>query len=196
MTSRKPRGLRPDEEELWEKIRKSAIPLHPHKRQELTVAIERVAKKPERTEIHRFRVGQSVLSKPQPAYNSTSLSDHIVGGPLLMDHKSFGRMKKGKLSPEARIDLHGMTVAQAHPVLIGFILDAHSKGLRLVLVITGKGRASRDNSPIPTQMGILKHQVPHWLSLAPIKSVVLQVSEAHLKHGGSGAYYVYLRRHR
>jgi DNA-nicking Smr family endonuclease len=40
----------------------------------------------------------------------------------------------------------------------------------------------------------LRHQLPHWLSLPPLRAIVLQVSEAHLKHGGSGAFYVYLRK--
>jgi DNA-nicking Smr family endonuclease len=43
-------------------------------------------------------------------------------------------------------------------------------------------------------MGVLRHQVPLWLRQPPLGQAVLQVSEAHLKHGGSGAYYVYLRR--
>ena len=67
---------------------------------------------------------------------------------------------------------------------------------RLVLVITGKGRKPHDDNPIPVRHGILKHQVPHWLHSPPLSAVVLQISEAHLKHGGTGAYYVYLRRRR
>ncbi len=60
-----------------------------------------------------------------------------------MDRKSFGKLKRGKLPPEARIDLHGMTLDQAHPALTRFILDSHAKQRRLVLVITGKGKAPR-----------------------------------------------------
>ena len=113
-----------------------------------------------------------------------------------MDHKNFGRMTRGKLSPEARIDLHGMTLAEAHPELIRFILNAHSDGLRLVLVITGKGKRGVDAGPVPQRQGVLKQQVPHWLHMPPLGPAILQVAEAHLKHGGTGAYYVYLRRHR
>ena len=103
-------------------------------------------------------------------------------------------MSKGKLAPDARIDLHGMTVSEAHPELIRFILNAYSDGLRLVLVITGKGKAGPDVGPIPQRYGVLKHQVPNWLRSAPLGGLILQVSEAHLKHGGAGALYVYLRR--
>ncbi|WP_341349663.1 Smr/MutS family protein [Cognatiyoonia koreensis] len=111
-----------------------------------------------------------------------------------MDNKSFGKMKKGKLKPERRIDLHGMTLAQAHPELISFILGSHAAGKRLVLVITGKGRARHDTGPMPAMRGLLRTQVPQWLSLPPLTSVVLQVTPAHIRHGGEGAYYIYLRR--
>ena len=113
-----------------------------------------------------------------------------------MDANAFGKMKRGKLVPEGRIDLHGMTIAQAHPALTRFILDAHGDGKRLVLVITGKGKERDDYAPIPMRRGVLKQQVPHWLALSPLRQIVLQVAESHLKHGGAGAYYVYLRRHR
>jgi len=111
-----------------------------------------------------------------------------------MDAKKHLQMTRGKLDPEARIDLHGMTLAEAHPELIRFILNAHAAGMRLVLVITGKGKQTPDHGPIPQRMGVLRHQVPHWLHMAPLGPAVLQVREAHLKHGGGGAYYVYLRK--
>ena len=66
--------------------------------------------------------------------------------------------------------------------------------MRLVLVITGKGKRRDDTGPIPQRVGALRHQVPQWLRLPPLGPAVLQITEAHLKHGGSGAYYVYLRK--
>jgi DNA-nicking Smr family endonuclease len=113
-----------------------------------------------------------------------------------MDAKAHARMTRGKLVPEARIDLHGLTLAEAHPDLIRFILNAQSAGCRLVLVITGKGKQKPDHGPIPQRIGILRHQVPLWLRQMPLGPAVLQITEAHLKHGGSGAFYVYLRRTR
>lgn len=113
-----------------------------------------------------------------------------------MDAKSFARMSRGRLAPEARIDLHGMTLAEAHPELIRFILNAHSQGLRLVLVITGKGRSGVEGGLFPQRPGVLRRQVPDWLRAPPLAPVVLQVAEAHLRHGGEGALYVYLGRQR
>ena len=125
-----------------------------------------------------------------------SLSERLDASPLRMDRKQWLRMKRGKTQPEARIDLHGMTLAQAHPALTRFLRDAHDRGLRTVLVITGKGRTGRDDGPIPERRGVLRYQVPHWLSSGPLRQIVLQVTEAHLRHGGAGAYYVRLRRNR
>jgi DNA-nicking Smr family endonuclease len=66
--------------------------------------------------------------------------------------------------------------------------------LRLVLVITGKGKAKSQPGPIPARVGVLRHQVPQWLRLAPLRPLVLHVEPAHRRHGGEGAYYVKLRR--
>lgn len=135
-------------------------------------------------------------SRPSTHNLMPAIHDQIRQTPVQMDQKSFGRLKRGKLSPEGRIDLHGMTLERAHPALLGFIMSAHANGKRLVLVITGKGKQRDEGGPIPVRHGVLRHQVPQWLAMQPLKSVVLQIAQAHVSHGGGGAYYVYLRRHR
>ena len=89
-----------------------------------------------------------------------------------------------------------MTQAQAHPVLLRFITRAHADDLRMVLVITGKGKDRDEGGPLPVPVGVLRHQVPHWLSLAPLRQMVLRIAPAQRQHGGEGAYYVFLRRRR
>jgi len=113
-----------------------------------------------------------------------------------MDRRRFEKLRRGRLEPEARLDLHGMTSARAHAALAGFVAAAFAGGLRLVLVITGKGRAGEAEALAPHRHGVLRHSVPHWLAAPPLASKVLQVAPAHLRHGGAGAYYVYLRRPR
>ncbi|WP_167626580.1 Smr/MutS family protein [Paracoccus luteus] len=119
-------------------------------------------------------------------------AERLAAHPLRMDHKTHKQLTRGKLRPESRLDLHGMTLAAAKAELTGYLLSAHAAGRRLVLVITGKGKG--DHGPLPTRSGALRHEVPHWLHMAPLAGVVLQVVPAHLRHGGGGAYYVYLRR--
>ena len=127
---------------------------------------------------------------------SPSIVDQVAAHPVQMDRKAFTQMKRGKMKPEGKLDLHGMTLDRAHPALTRFVMSAHAQGKRLVLVVTGKGKHRDDDGPIPVRHGVLRHQVPQWLSMTPLSSVVLQVSQANIKHGGGGAYYVYLRRQR
>jgi len=175
-------------------------PLHPvvarHPIQNMPPALtHKVAAAQPAPAFGRFRIGEKARLRPGHDI-LLPLADRLAAAPVRMDAKSFARMSRGKLVPESRLDLHGLTLAEAHPELIGFILNAQSAGLRLVLVITGKGRPGADHGPIPQPHGVLKHQVPQWLHMPPLGPAVLQVAEAHLRHGGSGAYYVYLRRGR
>lgn len=127
-----------------------------------------------------------------------SVGERLAKAPVRMDRNLHRSMTRGKLEPEARIDLHGMTVAEAHAALTGFLVSAHARGLRLVLVITGKGRRPGPDhaAPMPARAGVLKHEAPHWLRLPPLNALVLELREAHRSHGGTGAYYVYLRKRR
>lgn len=135
---------------------------------------------------------------PKPRLGSfdpaPSPAESLAAHPLRMGHKTHRQMTQGKLRPEARIDLHGMTLATAHPTLIGFLMTSHTRGFRLVLVITGKGKAGSVDAPLPIRPGALRHNVPHWLGMMPLAQIVLQVTPAHRRHGGEGAYYVYLRK--
>lgn len=128
--------------------------------------------------------------KPRPALKP-SFSE-----PVQMDRKAFTRMKRGKLVPDGKLDLHGMTQDRAHPALRHFILSAQASGQRLVLVITGKGRSTGRSEPFLAEKGVLKRQVPMWLSMPPLAQAVMQVRPAHISHGGDGALYVYLRKAR
>ncbi|WP_137109866.1 Smr/MutS family protein [Rhodobacter sp. SY28-1] len=189
------RHLSPEEADLWRSVARTARPLH---NQPLHLpdpppapALPPLAHAKPR--LSPFTLGEKHRA-PEKRDLAPTLPDLLGQAPLRMDANTHAKMTRGKLQPEARIDLHGMTLAEAHPELIRFILNAQSQGLRLVLVITGKGKRREDTGPIPQRMGALRHQVPHWLHLPPLGPAVLQVSEAHLKHGGGGAYYVYLRR--
>ena len=193
---KKPRGLSDDDLRLWQAVVKSATPLHPHAplvSDKTAIPVEHVA----------LRTSVRLPDPPPPAKGSVSVDlapstvDRLTPDPLRMDARRFGQMRRGRVAPEARLDLHGLTLDEAHSDLVPFILSAWSAGLRLVLVITGKGKPRDERSfggHAAPRHGVLRHHVPHWLSLPPLKQVVLQITEAHQRHGGSGAIYVYLRR--
>ena len=192
--TRRSRGLRPDERELWQRVAATANALHPERRRPADTHGPK-PKKPD-FEPRKFLIGATARPLPEGHDLAPSPEQRLAAQPLRMDHRAHRQRTRGKFQPEARLDLHGMTQAQAHPELIRFVLSAHDAGKRLVLVITGKGKAGQDLGPIPQRMGVLRHQVPHWLARPPLGNIVLQVSAAHQKHGGAGALYVYLRRKR
>lgn len=191
------RELSEAERKLWEQAIKDAVPVmtpRPAKPETTAPTVKGKIKKTYTPPT--FKVGSKTPLR-KPAHNlAPTISEQFASAVPNMDSKAFKRLKKGKLPVDARIDLHGMTVAEAHQELIGFILRAHGAGDRLVLVITGKGKVGKSDSIIPQRQGVLKHQVPHWLRLAPLGPLILEVTQASQKHGGSGAYYVYLRRQR
>jgi DNA-nicking Smr family endonuclease len=90
---------------------------------------------------------------------------------------------------DARLDLHGMTQAEAHAALAHFLRRVQRNGARLVLIITGKGAGAGER-------GVLRRQVPLWLGLPDLRDAVVGFEEAHTAHGGEGALYVRLRRAR
>ena len=113
---------------------------------------------------------------------------------LNIDKKLQKRIRRGKAAPQARIDLHGMTADAARGALTAFLFRAHASGKRLVLVITGKGRSGSELDVIPSRTGVLRRSLPEWCRRPPLSDIVQDIAESHRRHGGSGAFYVYLRR--
>jgi len=188
------RKLTSEEVDLWRQVAERAERMHSGDQKPARVLPKPKPAKIQTLRFDSFEVGQAARKASLPHNLKPSLSEQLSSTPVQMDRKAYGRMKRGKLSPEGRIDLHGMTLDRAHPALIRFILSAQASGKRLVLVITGKGRQRADRGPMPSPRGILRNQLPHWLSSPPLAQAVMQVSEAHISHGGGGAYYVYLRK--
>lgn len=194
------RRIAPEDLDLWQRVARSTQRLAPE-RPERPLPRDKPRQEtlfqPRTTPVSmEFEIGK-LGGRALPGHDVLpGIADRVASAPVIMDKKAFQRLKRGRLLPEARIDLHGMTLDRAQPALTGFILRAHAAGLRLVLVVTGKGKDRDSGGPIPLRQGVLRHAVPQWLGLSPLAGLVLQITEAHQKHGGGGAYYVYLRRQR
>ena len=119
----------------------------------------------------------TILKSPSPI-------DLREGDRAGLDGRTQRRLFRGDVRIDRRLDLHGHTAARAEIKLQRFIKDASYVGCRCVLVITGKGA------------GILKGHVPGWLKEPPLSGLVLALAEARPADGGSGAFYVLLRRRR
>jgi DNA-nicking Smr family endonuclease len=89
------------------------------------------------------------------------------------------RLRRGRVDPEARIDLHGHNYDSAYRLLVSFLARAYADGKKLVLIITGKS-------------GVLRRHLPLWLNGPELQSVVIGFREAHVRHGGGGTFYVAL----
>ena len=103
-------------------------------------------------------------------------------------------LSRGRAAIDAALDLHGLTQAEAHQALRGFLRHSQARGARLVIIVTGKGGAIDELSGWPNERGVLKRLTPQWLREPDLRSVVLGFEEAGRAHGGSGALYVRLRR--
>jgi DNA-nicking Smr family endonuclease len=130
---------------------------------------------------------------PKPKKQSTSpppqavLSNSDKQSPQL-DGRRKVKLEKGKIPVEAVLDLHGMTKNDAFDALSGFIASGFHSQKRCILVVTGKGSRSSDG------VGVLKSHLPIWISTPPLDQYVLDYAPAIQKHGGGGAFYVYLKR--
>ena len=196
------RSLHPEEFEVWQQVARTARALPGREapkapaRPPVTPPPGTAPTAPRRTALPAdFAIGQG--SNRRPGHDlALPMGEALKSAPVTMDKRQFMRLSRGQLAPEARIDLHGMTLAEAQGALTGFIADAWTRGLRLVLVITGKGRRGDDPGPIPRRTGALRHEAPLWLRRPPLAPMILDLRPAHRRHGGDGALYVYLRRRR
>ena len=103
-------------------------------------------------------------------------------------------LSRGRAAIDGALDLHGLTQAEAHQALRGFLRHSQARGARLVIVVTGKGAPLDEVDHWPNERGVLKRVTPQWLREPDLRSVVLGFEEAGRAHGGSGALYVRLRR--
>ena len=111
-----------------------------------------------------------------------------------IERRLMRELRRGRASIDGALDLHGMTQAEAHQALRGFLRHSQGRGARVVIVVTGKGGAFDDDAGFPGERGILRRLTPHWLREPDMRSIVLGFEEAGRAHGGAGALYVRLRR--
>lgn len=116
------------------------------------------------------------------------------------DHNWQQRLRRGKVKPEGKVDLHGMSQDRAHDVLSRYISEAQRRGKRFILIITGKGGrgdlAQKSHSDYERGRGVLKTNVPRWLSQGELSRRIVSYYTANREHGGDGALYVVLKRYK
>ena len=188
MVSRR-RRLSDEEEALWTGVARSITPL----RQTKT--------RPKPPDHASAVVTPAAVSKPRPVRGVTPGAERPETPPPLLaplDRRFKQRVASGRTPIDARLDLHGFTQKDAHAALLRFLRGAQAAGAKVVLVVTGKGTlrrpSGRGDYAESSEPGVLRRQVPMWLSLPEFRPLVVSVENAHVAHGGQGALYVRLRR--
>lgn len=183
---RRKRALTTEELDLWTAVIRVVAPLARKKaRKKLAPPTKAVAKPPPAPPAAKAAKTPTVPSapaKPKPP---------APPAPVPLGRRTRQRLARGSEAIDARIDLHGLTQEQAHYALLRFLRNAQADGVRIALVITGKG--GRDAY---AERGVLRRQVPHWLNAAELRGIVVGFEAAGVGHGGEGALYVRLRRAR
>lgn len=178
------RRLGPEERALWRRVTETVRPLEGR-------ATE--SPLPERE-------GQGAGSPPPlpgrlpraPAPNPSLPAGRGAAGPgETLDGGWDRRLRRGLISPERTIDLHGHTLASAHSALDQALDRAIADDVRTILLITGK--PPREGAP-PPRRGAIRASIGDWLAASGHASRIAAIRNAHPRHGGMGALYIILRR--
>lgn len=192
---RRGRGIRDDERALWTLATQTMRPIQrpfvppapPPEASPPNPSAAASGEAPRAAPISPFRIGEAPRSEPVPPAPPPAPATSV-------DRRTLSDLKAGRRAPEARLDLHGMTLDEAYSALSGFLAGCAARNLRLVHVITGKGGSKGGVGG--HQRGALRRQVPLWLRTPPMSLWVRETMVAHNRHGGDGALYVWLRRRR
>ena len=177
--------LSPDDWALWQRVAESVKPLP---RREARPAPLREPEPAGQSKAARRAAPPQARS--QPGAESEPAQRPLEPGRIAdLDRRTGERLRRGQLAIEAVLDLHGYRQEQAEEALEAFLLRCQERGLRSVVVVTGKGR-------IGEAAGVLRARLPDWLNRPQNRARVLAVSQAQPKHGGAGAFYILLKRRR
>ena len=178
------RSLGPDEAELWRRVMEDVTPLPGRKPAP-------IAEPPADGDAAAPAAPPAKAARAEaPPPPPPPLPELEPGAGAGVDKRTAARLRKGRIAIEGRLDLHGMTQAEAHRELDHFLASAHEANRRCVLVITGKGLRADGT------VGVLRSAVPGWLNQPPNRARIVAFCHAVPRDGGTGALYVLIKRKR
>jgi DNA-nicking Smr family endonuclease len=171
--------------EIWDRLRHTVKPLGKRKGAKVATPVEAHEAVTEVSKVEPKK------PKPERATPPAPKKTKPAGPPALapLEDKTRRKLGRGLVEIDAKIDLHGMRQERAHDALVGFLRQAQSQGHRIVIVVTGKGKAGEER-------GVLRSAVPGWLARPDLRELVVGFEAAGRRHGGEGALYVRIRRRR
>ena len=105
--------------------------------------------------------------------------------------------KKKKNLKTSSLDLHGYSLSEANKLIEKFIIKSYEENINKLIIVTGKGLHSDNekNPYISKDLSILKYSVPEFLNNnTELMNRILDIKNANIEDGGSGAFYIYLKR--
>lgn len=198
---RRHRPLSEDEHRLWRTVVKDAKPLSHGRIVPVPVSLS----DDEKPVAHKsVPVPKPVSSVPKIRSVSEPVKTEPASPPPFtgLDRRTSQRLARGQIETEARLDLHGLRQDEAHSALLRFLTRTRTEGARCVLVITGKGESpfarhtlhSARYHEASDHSGVLRAALPQWLGEAQFRALVAGFQPAHPRHGGGGAFYIWLRK--
>lgn len=153
----------PSDYYLWNRVKRTVAPLKK--------GSARSEKKATREEF----AAMMQVPPPKPA-------ERPDDGPLY--ERKDKKTRRGKVEVDIKIDLHDMTREQAFDALRRTLIRSYNHNKKTILVVTGKGLRGE---------GVLRRSFPAWINHADIRPLIAEFAPAHQRHGGSGAWYVFLK---
>ncbi len=122
--------------------------------------------------------------------------DEFISGNEKVSNKDLEKPQK-KMEKIKSIDLHGYTLDEANKTIEEFINKSHRDGTNKIVVVTGKGLHSnnKENPYVSEDLSILKYSVPEFIiNNKSLMNIIFEIKEAKIEDGGSGAFYIYLKK--
>ena len=191
------RGLTPEEEALWRKATRDTTPYRAK-----TPLVEKLVSPTQSAGGGGPKPSSGLLKTRHNTARSSRSKEPLparVQHPFAAGDPRMERLAgRGRLPIDAVLDLHGHTQRTAEAVLRRFVTEGHARGARCLLVITGKGAPDLSGPASGWEghggKGVLRARLHDWLSEEPLRQLVSRASPAHPRHGGGGAFYVFLKR--
>jgi DNA-nicking Smr family endonuclease len=178
MSKNRPRTPNATEQQLWETATKGITPITARTVAKITPQPTGKRERPKGDTTGRIILETlKPITTPKPRDPSSYQLDNTLNRKLV----------QGDLPIDGKIDLHGLTLHQAHARFMAFFHQKQKAGARLLLIVTGKG---------PSGEGVIRKNLPLWCDDHTTSPHILKTTAAAAHHGGSGATYILLRRSR
>ena len=112
-------------------------------------------------------------------------------------HNKDNKLKKENIFNTRSIDLHGYTLEQANKTIYNFIINSYENKINKIIVVTGKGLHSKNekNPYVSKDLSILKYSIPEFIeNNVDLMDKIIEIKDAKIQDGGSGAFYIYLKK--